>query len=814
MEVWMLVYVISGLLATAVLFVPLSQAIKVPYTVILAGLGLLLGAIGQLFVLDGADPLQNWISGATSLTLSSEVILFLFLPVLVFEAALSLNVRRLMRDMGVVLLLAVLGLGISTLIVGSVMSTVTGVTLMTCLLLGTICSATDPVAVVGVFKEVGAPRRLATLVEGESLFNDATALVLFAIISGLMVQPEPFQVSVAAAGFVKVFVGGIIVGLATALFFCSVIDRIKNSPLVNHALSVALAYFSFILAEHYLHVSGVMAVVSAGLYFGAASDRILNRREIHALHDGWEQLGFWANSLIFVVMGIVIAGLLTELDEAIWVALAALIAAATTARCLIIYGLLGLFERFSLIGPVSGPYKAVMTWGGLRGAVSLALALIVLESPQFLDEEKRFIVVLVSLFVLSTLFVNATTISVLIRWLKLDRLSNVDEALKLSALSEIHQAVSGETLDGSRPVTDAGSVASGRSSDSVSSGSVEVADHEWMEVGHSVLMGLERKMYKTLLDQEAIDGNLFGRLVHFVEDGLDALRHEGEAGLEEKCGAEVDFGWDFKLSTWLHRRLSLSLWLEQRIGRRFELLSAKQHALEAVIAMPTPALFRAMGKIRALEIRGLTDARLARIQKSLSALSAQFPDYFKSLEDRTDRLQRVNLEGEVIERLSSALMVSDEVANDLHQQLRARKRQERKMPTLEISLDIGSLLKKVPFFQSLAPSHYESLAKQLKPRIALPQELIFNAGDSGSAMYFISSGAVEVALPESVVLLGSGEFFGELALIESKPRSASVRSLGFCELLTLNRGQFESFVADHPEVGEQILATAADRLGG
>ena len=148
----MLVYVVTGLLATAVLFVPLSQKIKVPYTVILAALGLLMGAIGQVFQLDGADPLQSWLKGATSLTLSSEIILFLFLPVLVFEAALSLDARRLMNEMGVVLVLAVLGLVLSTVIVGMVMSAYTGVALMTCLLLGAICSATEPVAVVGVFK--------------------------------------------------------------------------------------------------------------------------------------------------------------------------------------------------------------------------------------------------------------------------------------------------------------------------------------------------------------------------------------------------------------------------------------------------------------------------------------------------------------------------------------------------------------------------------------------------------------------------------------------------------------------------------------
>ena len=412
----MLVYSLTGLLAVAVLFVPISESIKLPYTVILAALGLAMGGIGMAFPLaiEGSGPVANWFKGATSLTLSSELILFLFLPLLVFEAALSLNARRLIQDIGVVLLLAVVGLVISTLLVGFAVSTATGVGIMTCLLLGAICSATDPVAVVGVFKDVGAPKRLATLVEGESLFNDATALVLFVIISGLMVNDAPIELGPATLQFLKVFSGGILVGLGTAYVFCKIIASVTNSPLVNHALSVAMAYFAFIFAEHYLHVSGVMAVVSAGLFFGATTDRILNHLEIHTLHEGWEQLGFWANSIIFVIMGIVIASFLPDLEIETIGTLFILIVSANIARAGVIFGLLGAFERFKLVEPVSNAYKAVMTWGGLRGAVSLALALMVLENGNFSDEDKSFIVVLVSLFVLTTLFINATTIGWLI----------------------------------------------------------------------------------------------------------------------------------------------------------------------------------------------------------------------------------------------------------------------------------------------------------------------------------------------------------------------------------------------------------------
>ena len=816
----MLVYVVTGLLATSVLFVPLSQKIKVPYTVILAALGLLMGAIGQIFPLDGTDPLRSWLNGATSLTLSSEIILFLFLPVLVFEAALSLDARRLMSDMGVVLVLAVLGLVLSTVIVGTVMSAYTGMALMTCLLLGAICSATDPVAVVGVFKEVGAPTRLATLVEGESLFNDATALVLFAIISALMIEGLPFEPVTAAMGFLKVFLGGVVVGLFTAFVFGQIIDLIKNSPLVNHALSVALAYFSFIFAEHFLHVSGVMAVVSAGLYFSATSDRILNLREIHALHEGWEQLGFWANSIIFVVMGIVIASFMVDMDRAMIGSLFVLIATATAARCLIVFGLLSVFERLRLIGPVSGAYKAVMTWGGLRGAVSLALALIVLENTQFAEADKRFIVVLVSLFVLSTLFVNATTISVLMRWLKLDRLSNVDEVLRAGALIEIRNTTA--ALRNQSPVEPVTAAAAGVTAEVGSSAQQtldastlpEVTEQEWTTLGLSVLMGLERRQYKQMLDQDAIDGQLFGRLVQFVEDGLDALRHEGLPGLEAKGAREADFGADFKFAVWCHRHLSIARFLEHRLGRRFELLSAKKLALEAVMAMPTPVLFGSMGEAQADAVHQAIAQRLVGLKKNLNALSAQFPDYCAALEQRLHDLNLVNLELDTLGRLAGAMMVSADVAIKLRSPLEAKKQQAGLMPALEISLSVKDLILKVPLFAALTEDQADALALQVTPVVFLPGEVVCEEGDIGEAMYFIGSGAVEVTLPQGPILLGSGDFFGELALITDSPRVADVHAAGFCELLALDRAQFDSFLAAFPEVKDSVMAAAKQRIEG
>lgn len=346
--------------------------------------------------------------------------MFVFLPALVFEAALAINVRRLLEDIAPILLLAIVGLMISTFFIGAVMSAVSGVTLVTCLLLGAIVSATDPVAVVAIFKDLGATKRLAILVEGESLFNDATAIVTFTILGAMLIGSAEAGIVAGTLGFLKVFIGGGVVGYLLALFFCAVLSRLRDLPLVETTLTISLAYLSFIVAEHYLHVSGVVAVVVAALVLGSYGRTIVSAGTWHAMEETWEQIGFWANTLIFVLVGLIVPTILVRITGDEIKLLVVLLAAGFSVRAFIIYALLPLLGRFGFQS-VSTAYKTVMLWGGLRGAVSLALALAVMEQAAYGSETQGFIGVLVTGFVLFTLFVNATTMQALIRFLGLDK---------------------------------------------------------------------------------------------------------------------------------------------------------------------------------------------------------------------------------------------------------------------------------------------------------------------------------------------------------------------------------------------------------
>ena len=179
---------------------------------------------------------------------ASDVIIFVFIPALVFESALQIDVRRLMEEMPSILFLAIIGLLVSTAAIGYAISWASGWNIVVCLLLGAIVSATDPVAVVAIFKELGAPKRLGMLIEGESLFNDATAIVLFTILVAMVAGGAEVDLAGGAMDFVRVFLGGVIVGYIVARLFCLVIARLRRMPLVEITLTINLAFLSFTIA--------------------------------------------------------------------------------------------------------------------------------------------------------------------------------------------------------------------------------------------------------------------------------------------------------------------------------------------------------------------------------------------------------------------------------------------------------------------------------------------------------------------------------------------------------------------------------------
>ena len=820
-EVLLTVLGLTTLLGVAVLLLPLAKRWNFPYTVLLAAFGCVLGFIVSAEGLEGWGPAGEVLGAVKGFGITAEVVFFVFLPALIFESALAIDVRRLFDDVVPILALAVIGLLVSTVVVGYSIWLVSGVGLVVCLLLGAIVSATDPVAVVAIFKDLGAPKRLAILVEGESLFNDATAIVLFTILAGMLIgETEPSLLG-GVVTFFKVFVGGVVVGYLIARLVCFVIARLREVPLVEITLTIALAYLSFIVAEHYLHVSGVMAVVTAALVMGSYGRTTISPEAWHGLEETWEQLGFWANTLIFVLVGMAVPELMGDLGsrELLW--LAALVVAAFAARAGVLFGLLPLLRLWRLADPVSNAYKTVMFWGGLRGAVSLALALTIVEDARHLDADRSFIGILVTGFVLVTLFFNALTIRRLMAWLGFDKLSPADLAVRNRVLAMSLANISDEVAAAARdqkvdPEFAEGLIGEYRERMAEVESNVRqfegISDQDWLRIGIATLFNRERKLYLEHFAKGFVSAPATRLLLAKTDGILDGLKTGGIEGYEQAVRKSLGFSVQFRWALYVQRMTRIDRLLAQRLADRVEFLSVAQAVLGDLSRDALPQVASLLGEKAGAALTDHLARRLTATEQALAALRLQYPDYARSLQECYLARVALRLEDADYTRMLEESVISQEVYSDLDQDLRHRSKELLSRPQLDLGLDPEKLVAKVPFFASLEPARIAEIAKLLRPELVLPGEIVIRRGEVGDRMFFISNGSLEVDRGQTPIRLGSGDFFGEIALLTEKPRTADVKALGYCQLLTLLVRDFRRFIEQYPDLRAAITSVAEARL--
>ncbi|MDX1301249.1 cation:proton antiporter [Photobacterium sp.] len=821
-QTFLLVLGLVGLLTIASLLLPIANRINFPYTVLLAAAGSLLGGI--VLAMSGVQApgiLGDFLASLEALDITSEAVFFVFLPALIFESALNINARHLVADLGPILLLAVIGLLISTLLVGLSVWYVSGISLVACLLVGAIVSATDPVAIVAIFKNLGAPKRLTILVEGESLFNDATAIVLFTILVTMLISGAEESMLAAAGKFIEVFFGGILVGLITSWLVASLIGQLRNLPLVEITLTICLAYLSFLLAEHYLHVSGVMAVVTAGLVINSFGRTKISPHTWHTLTETWEELVFWANSLIFFLVGLLVPKVLVNFTSAQLLALLALIIAAFMARAVVLYLVLPSLNRLGLGQQISMAFRTVMLWGGLRGAVSLALALVILETPGIAPDIQAFVASLVTGFVLFTLFVNAPTMGMMMRFFGLDQLPPEERLIRnrVMALSigHIREGLEHAALEDKINPTIATGVADiyeqrlHRIEHSMAR-TGQKPDTITLCVGLSTLINHERHLYLQRFGDGLDSAKITRTLMFHADDLQDGLKIGKLGGYQETINAALKFGPLFHTAMLLQRHLGLSRPLAIQLANRFEVLQVTDTVVTALIRYSRETIPSLFGESTAHELEQLLTARLKTTQQALEALHLQYPEYAETLQKRHLVRVALRLEEASYRRMLDEDIISQEVFNELGREIDKRSRIMDRQPRLDLGLEPAKLVAKVPFFSELGSHRISEIAAMLTPQLVVPGERIVTQDEPGNAMYFISSGAVEAATKHQSIRLGSGDFFGELALLTQEPRSATVTAIAYCQLLVLPVKDFQKITSAHPYLQERITQVASKRL--
>jgi CPA1 family monovalent cation:H+ antiporter len=523
--------------------------------------------------------------------------------------------------------------------------------------------------------------------------------------------------------------------------------------------------------------------------------------------------------------------------------IALLYLATMVARALSVFGLLPGLERFGLMQRIDYRYKTTILWGGLRGAVSLALALAVTENEALPLALRDFLAAAVTGFVLATLFVNGTSLRGLIHLLQLNRLSamalGVRDRAAVMTLAEVRDQVAeaAERARIDRSVVDRvlgeidGRLAVERSG-TTSFGDGALGRRQTIRVGLTVLTARETARYLDLLHAQVVERRVAELLLSHAQHLRDAVRvlrgdsitEETRPGIEKRhwdvdrafaktWARDLGYGRQFRLALVLRNRLGFDRLLANALADRFEMLVNQRRVLSEMNAFARDRLGPMLGEEITQILITLNSNRAKAVEDALLAFKLQYPSFAEALQrQHLERLSR-GMERRGYRTLLDQGVIGGEVAQALTETAAERYPGIDRRPRLDTRVTAGELVSSVPMFASLSPEAQGRICRGLRPRLALPNERIVRKGDRGESMFFIASGAVRLALPSGEEIeLGSGDFFGELALITGRPRSTDVVALGFCQLLELGQPAFQRLLGEDEAMRRQIEGIAQQRL--
>lgn len=815
--------VLIALLGVAALAVPLARRLGLPVTVLFAAFGLTYGVVTTLYHVEVAGPLNlydRWF--VERLAVDTHAILYFFLPPLLFEMAISVNVRRLLQDAVAVLVMAILAVATATAAVGISLWLSWPIGLAAALVLGAAVATTDPGAVISTFREIGAPRRLLVILEGESLLNDAAAIAIFGLLIGIISNEITPSITVLAVNFTYSFGAGAAVGLVVAFTAGWIYPLLVRSTVAEVSLTVTVAYGSYIAAEQLLGGSGVVAVVFAGLATGSAGFLRMGPGNWLTVRAVWTQIGFWSNALIMMLATSLMPSLIAQLGWLVAPLTALVYVGAMASRATILFGVLPLLARVKLTAPLDTKHAALVLWGGVRGSVTLVLAISIADLP-VLGEDGRLLAGLAASYTLVTIFLNAGTLAALTRRLGLNDLTPADLALRERIVSGSLEQVRSAMRNFARArelepeALQALELRLEQQQRKVEALAVEQAEGqripfgERLRLGLGIVSGQEARLIRRAFDTGAIGPRVAGVLRLDADRLADAARNGGREQYEAVTLEVLRPTLRYRVALWVQLYLRLDRPLREAIELHFGKLLESERLVRELKEFVSSTVAPMIGEDAARNLAALLETRHEAVNDEIEAIAVQYPLYAARLEENLIARAAVRREREQYARLLHDGVVGQELYDDLTSDLDSRERGVAVPPRLDLTLTPRGLLDRVPLFAGLDEKQRRMVVRRLRTRFTTPGEVILQKGLRGTEMFFIASGAFEVeARPENVTL-GTGDFFGEIALIQPlRRRQSSVVSLGYCRVLVLRRRDFQKLARRDPSL-EQLIRGAAER---
>lgn len=800
---------------------PVADRLRLPLPVVIGTAGLVYGSISLGF---GFDPMSlaledydRWLF--ETLAFDNRSLLLIFLPPLLFEMALHVNVRRLVEDASVVVTMAVVAVIFATGTVGVLLWLVAPVGLLGCLLLGAAVSTTDPAAVITAFKQIGAPRRLLVILEGESLLNDAAAIALFSLIAGAIAANQPIQASSFVAGFGYAFGVGAATGFLMGWVVSRVFSILGGSAVAEMTMTVALAYGCYIVADTVLGASGVVAVVFASLAISTGGTLRMGPRNWRTMTRVWSQIGFWANNLILLLAATMAPFMLLSINGIQVLLIIVVYLAAIGARAGVLFGLLPLLTKLGLSTPITSDQKTLAVWGGVRGAVTLVLALSLADVPGLDEEDAELIAAVGAGYVFLTLLLNASTLAAVTRRLGLDRLSPGDLALRERIVAGAQEEVQEHVVDLARErkmdeavIADMRAAYEPHTQEILASiKGVSIPFGERLRLGITIVASQELQLVLRAFEEGAVGPRTTRVLRANAERMADAARLGGREGYESSMQLSVRFPWQFRIASWIYR-FAFSDWLlRELLARRLTMLLETETVVRELDGFIDRVILPMVGPDAAANLKDLHHKRLALVRGEIDVIGLQYPAYTKNMEVLLLMRAGARRERTRYDELFREGIIGQELHRSLLRELDQRMGRLYKLPKIDLRLELAGLVGSVPLFADLGPERLATISNRLRNRFAVPGEVVAARDARGSEMFFVTSGVLEVRGLDREVLLSNGDFFGELALIApTRRRSTEIVARGFCRLLVLTRRDFKRLARKDPEL-ERAIRKVADR---
>ena len=830
------------LLLVAALAIPLAARSRLPLAAVLILLGTGLALVAPTL---GAAVPHGLVGDVAAFlaapALSPELFLHVLLPPLLFQGAVGMDVRHLVRDSAAIGLLAILAVLLSTAAIGLAVWGGLGWTdleigLVACLVLGALVATTDPSAVISLFRELGAPARLTRLVEAESLLNDATAIAVFNVLLGaLLLGTAPSTLDLGTQ-LIAGLILGLILGIAGGVIAAHVIALVDTSRLAQVTLALAAPYALFTLGAQTPYVSGVVAIVACGITLGAIGRSRMERADFAFLDDLIDQTAGWASGLVFLLAALMIPRFLADTTTDHLVLIGCAVLAALGARAAILWGVGGALARAGWMRPIDSRMNAALLWGGLRGAMTLALVLAVAEAPGIDRETASTIAVVAIGITLFTLLVQGPTLRPLVHALGLTRLTPMQRALRDQTLRDAMQrtdervrhlakragfaeSLVDRVLDVYTTQMEArlgGPLGADTADTAAPEHMPGLSDRDRLTLGLTALVARER----TLLLEQRWSSGLPARMIDQYLTMLDAMRDDARAKGRRGYLDSAQAGWRegalVRLASRLHNSLGWQRPLARLLGRRFHGLLVQRAFVSQLGHLVDREFPRLYGARLSDILRDILAQREKAILRHLDAIRLQYPAFARALESSLIERAAHHEEAQQIRALARTGLIPESLAGGLLRDAAQLHRRLRRPGRVDIAQPRADLLRRLRAFDGFDDADLEDIAYQMRSVVYPAGRVIYRPGDRVSHITFIANGAVEVVREgEDPIRLGRGQAFGQMRVLNPDLKPARVTALSTSHCWQMSVADFRAWARKAPSwkkaMGSTTLGAAPSR---